>query len=250
VADQPNTGGDSDDRFGDLGAERRPSAAERLAAGDAAELAAERRQQREKEGPPRPSSAYSWVIGIAFLIAVAVAGANALRSGGPGALGPRAGHQLPVFAAPLATGPLDGDANVKTKASQPGKTFACDVRMPGALNVCQLRRKPVVLTFMFTRFANCAPQLDRIERVRPEFPGVNFVGVIIREPKDKAAALVHRHNWRFPVLLDRDGEVSNIYGIGGCPTTVFAAKGGRVRATRLGELSVAQLRAQTARIAS
>lgn len=235
----------AEDRFGDLGEGRRPSAAERLAAGDAAELAAERKVEQSKA--PRPSGAYSWVVGIVFLIAVAVAGVNALRSNGPGALGPRIGHPLPVFAAPLATGPLDGDANVKARAAQPGHTFACNVREPGALNVCQLRTKPIVMTFMFTRLADCTPQLDRVERVRREFPDVNFVGVVIRQKKAAAAKLVRIHHWGFPVLLDRDGQVSNIYGIGGCPTTIFARKGGKVRATRLGKLSEAQLRVEVRR---
>jgi peroxiredoxin len=235
----------AEDRFGDLGENRRPSAAERLAAGDAAELAAERKAEHAKA--PRPSSAYSWVVGIVFLIAVAVAGVNALSSNGPGALGPRVGHQLPVFAAPLAIGPLDGDANVKARRAQPGHTFACNVREPGALNICQLRKKPVVMTFMFTRLADCTPQMDRVERVRREFPEVNFVGVVIRQKKAAAAKLVRTHHWGFPVLLDRDGQVSNIYGIGGCPTTIFARRGGTVRATRLGKLSEAQLRAEVRR---
>jgi peroxiredoxin len=239
----------AEDRFGDLGPEeRRPTAAERLAAGDEAELAAEGRQ-REAKGPPKPSSAYSWVIGIVFLIAVAVAGANALRSTGPGALGPRVGRDLPVFAAPLAAGPVDGDANVKANKDQPGRTFACDVHEPGTLNVCDLRRRPVVMTFMFTRLANCAPELDRIQRVAGAFPQVNFVGVIVRESKKSAASLVAKHGWTFPVLMDRDGQVSNIYGIGGCPTTVFAYRGGRVRDTRLGNLSEAQLREEIRQIA-
>lgn len=232
----------ADDRFEDLGAGRKPSAAERLAAGDEAELAAERRE-KEKQGPPRPSSAYSWVVGIVFLILVAVAGANTLRTEGPGALGPRAGHQLPVFAAPTATGPLDGDANIKTNKKQPGKTFACDVTGPGVVNVCELRKKPVVMTFMFTRFANCAPALDGIERIRSSYPDVNFVGVIVKEPKKKSADLVRKHGWGFPVAVDRDGQVSNIYGIGGCPTTVFARRGGRVSETKLGTITDAQLRA-------
>ena len=248
MADPP----EREDAFGDFGPrpedEPRPmTAAEKLAAGDEAELAAERKL--EQKAAPRPSSAYSWVIGIIFLMAVAVAGANALRSNGPGALGLEPGRALPVFAAPLADGPLDGDANVKTKANQPGKTFACEVREPGAVNICDLRRKPLVITFMFTRLADCAPQLDRVEQVRSAYPGVNFLGVIIREPKKKSAKLVRAHHWGFPVALDRDGEVSNIYGIGGCPTTVFAAKGGKVRATKLGKLTVAQLRHQIDRIA-
>lgn len=232
----------ADDRFEDLGAGRKPSAAERLAAGDEAELAAERRD-KEKQGPPRPSSAYSWVVGIVFLILVAVAGANTLRTEGPGALGPRVGRQLPVFAAPTATGSLDGDANVKTKKNQPGKTFACDVTGPDVVNVCELRTKPVVMAFMFTRFANCAPALDQIDRMRPRYPDVNFAGVIVKEPKKKAAALVRKHGWGFPVAVDRDGQVSNIYGIGGCPTTIFARAGGKVRETKLGTITDGQLRA-------
>ena len=235
----------AEDRFGDLGEDRPLSAAEKLAAGDEAELAAENKLAQQKA--PRPSSAYSWVVGIVFLMAVAVAGVNALRSNGPGALGPRIGHELPVFAAPLATGPLDGDANVKATASQPGHTMACDVSEAGALHVCQLRQQPIVMTFMFTRLANCAPQLDRVERVSREFPEVNFVGVIIRKKKAEAAKLVQTHHWSFPVLLDRDGQVSNIYGIGGCPTTIFARKGGRVRASIPGNLSEAQLRAEVRR---
>jgi hypothetical protein len=245
----------AEDRFGDLGGEgppeepRRPSAAERLAAGDEAELAAERREQERRSGPPRPSSAYSWVVGIVFLIAVAVAGVNLLRSGGPGARGPTPGSHLPVFAAPLVTSPYDKDANIKTKPSQPGHTMACDVHTPGVVNVCDLRRKPVVMTFMFTRLANCTPQLDAIEGIRSRFPDVNFVGVIILEPKAKAAKLVREHHWTFPVVLDKDGAISDIYGIGGCPTTVFAARGGKVVSTRLGEVRGAQLRAAIRRVA-
>jgi peroxiredoxin len=235
----------AEDRFGDLGGDRKPSAAERLAAGDAAELAAEHKLEQAKA--PRPSSAYSWVIGIVFLMAVAVAGVNALRSNGPGALGPNVGQQLPVFAAPLATGPLDGDANVKARPNQPGHTMACAVREAGALNICELRTKPVVMTFMFTRLAKCTPQMDRVERIRSEFPGVNFVGVIIRQKKADAQKLVRAHHWGFPVMLDRDGQVSNIYGIGGCPTTIFARKGGRVRASIPGNLTEARLRAEIKR---
>src|SRR5204863_59679 len=85
-------------------------------------------------------------------------------------------RMLPVFAAPLATGPYDADANVKTKANQPGRTMACHVREPGVVNICELRRKPVVMTFMFTRLANCAPQMDRVQQVQSAFPGVNFLG--------------------------------------------------------------------------
>ena len=45
-----------------------------------------------------------------------------------------------------------------------------------------------------------------------------------------------------------DGAIVNIYGVGGCPTTVFAKAGGRVVDTKLGNLTEDQLRRQAERL--
>lgn len=217
----------TDDRFGDLGAGR-PSAAERFAELD--EREPEPRPEPPK--PPRPGSRYSWVVGIAFLLAIAVAGLNAIRSEGPGVVGIDAGDVAPLFVAPVATTGLDRDANTRR---------VCSIRLPGTVNLCRLRGRPVVLTFFFTRFADCVPQLDRVERVSTRLPDVAFVGVIVRSSKKDASKLVRDRRWSFPVALDRDGLVSNVYGISGCPTTVFIRPGGRVAATRLGEVGAREL---------
>ncbi|MFL5895323.1 MAG: TlpA family protein disulfide reductase [Thermoleophilaceae bacterium] len=239
----------ADDRFDDLGAGRRPSAAELLAAGDEAELAAERRDRQQREGPRRPSSPYSWVVGIAFLILIIVVGVNSVPNAGEGLRGPSPGSVMPAFAAPRALGSVDADVNIKATAKEPGKTFACNVHVASALNGCDLRRRPAVVTFAGTRGANCPPQLDRVERVRRAFPGVTFVGILIRMSHSSAAALVRSHGWRFPVAYDRDGQLTNVFGIGVCPATVFAYKGGKVRSTQLGNMTEAQLRAAVRRIA-
>ncbi|MFL5825632.1 MAG: TlpA family protein disulfide reductase [Thermoleophilaceae bacterium] len=239
----------SEDRFGDLGpagGDGGPSAAERLAELDERQLR-EERERRPPEEDRRPRGRYSWVIGVAFVIVIVVAGVNTLGHGGAGVKGPQPGEALPKFAAPLATGRLNGDANVKQKATdsnQLGDKPACEVRGPGIFNVCDAESKPLVLTFIVTRQAKCAPQLDRIERVRGQFPGVNFVAVVSGDKRKKVAGLVRDHGWRFPVAVDHDGELVNVYGIGVCPTTVFAKRGGTVRVTKLGNLGEQQLAAQ------
>ena len=43
---------------------------------------------------------------------------------------------------------------------------ACQVRTEEVVNLCDLRRRPVVLTFVFDRGADCLPQVDRTERMR------------------------------------------------------------------------------------
>ena len=232
----------AEDRFDDLGEERRPSAAELLAAGDEAELAAERKLEEQRA--PRPSSAYSWVVGIAFLILIIVVGLNSLPNAGEGLKGPRPGTVLPPFAAPLATGTVDADVNIKANGKEPGHTLACHVHVASALNGCELRRKPAVIAFAGTRGADCLPGFDRIERVRSEFPQVRFAGILIRMGHHDAAKTVRDGGWEFPIAYDRDGQLTNIYGIGVCPATVFAKRGGKVSVTSLGKLTDAQLRRQ------
>ncbi len=49
------------------------------------------------------------------------------------------------------------------------------------------------------------------------------------------------------MAVDEDGSVVNLYGIGVCPFTVFA-RDGRVRDTRLGNLTEDQLRRRAQRL--
>jgi hypothetical protein len=126
--------------------------------------------------------------------------------------------------------------------------MACAVHVRSALNGCDLRKHPSVIVFAGTRGANCLPGFDRIEGVRSAFPQVRFAGILIRMGRQQAAQTVRQGGWRFPVAYDRDGELTNIYGIGVCPATVFARRGGTVLATKLGELTKAQLRSEIRRI--
>jgi hypothetical protein len=64
---------------------------------------------------------------------------------------------------------------------------------------------------------------------------------------EEATALARARRWREPIAVDEDGAVVNLYGIGICPVTVFAADG-KVRKTELGNLTEAQLRRRAERL--
>jgi AhpC/TSA family len=239
----------SDDRFDDLGAERRAEIGDRLAERD--------RTHPEPRRPemPRPGNKYAWAVGIVMLMVLGVVlFVQTLPNEGSGIDGPRRGSVIKAFAAPDARSGLDFDANLCQKPAdcnpQIGTRPACDVpRAEGVVNVCDLREKPLVLTFIFDRGADCYPQVDRTERVMADLPEVNFATVFFthKEPNE-VRRLVEERRWRQPVALDRDGGVANIYGVGGCPTTVFTRAGGRVVATKLGNLTEAELREQARRL--
>jgi hypothetical protein len=227
-----------DDRFADLGG------------GDAKKSAAERFEELDERSPePQPKrpepprrGRYTWVVGIAFVLAIIVAGANLLGKEGAGYRGIPAGGALAPFAAPLATSNHDNDVNIQKKAAN-GVPGACDVHLRGVVNLCDLRKRPLVITFVANGGAGCGAQLDRVERVVGSFPKVTFLGVISRKSLDDARSMVRDHRWSFPVALDRDGQLLNLYGIGDCPTTVFARKGGVSAGSRRPGLSEARLRA-------
>jgi hypothetical protein len=238
----------TEDRFGDLGrahgeGARGQSPAQRLAELDELDLAKER-ESKPAGPPPRPAGRYMWVVGVAFVIVVIVAGVNALRHSGGSLRGPAVGRPLPQFAAPLATSGLNGDANVKQTAKQSnqlGKLPACQVRVPGSITSCALSRKPLVLSLIVPGAKKCEGQLDLFQRMAATHPRAQFAAVVSGGSHAKVAALVRRHGWTFPVAVDRDLSVFNLYRVAVCPTTVFAFRGGKVHSTSIKPLGERQV---------
>ena len=236
-----------EDPFEDLGKDRR-SAGDKLAERDITHPEpVERPPER-----PRPSSRYAWLVGVAFFIIVVVAAINAIPDAGEGTRGPRPGTTLRPFAAPNARSGLDFDANLCARRpcnERIGKRPACEVRGPRVVNLCDLRRDALVLTFIFDRAADCYPQADRVQRTMRGVPGARFAIVYFsRKKPHEVKRIVERRRWTMPVALDRDGAIVNLYGVGGCPITIFAGPGGKVRETLLGNLTEAQLRTHARRL--
>jgi thiol-disulfide isomerase/thioredoxin len=181
---------------------------------------------------------YSTFVGIAFLILIVVATLNTIRTQSGGTLGVSGadrGMPLSEFAVPNAlTGPLDKDANIaqddcstsQNPCDSP-RTPACDIPKAGAIRVCDLFNRPLVLSFWFTRGANCLPAQDALNEIAPDYRGrVNFLSIDVRDDPASVRSIAQQHGWSIPVGYDRDGAVSDLYRVGGCPTMAFAYPGG------------------------
>jgi hypothetical protein len=200
---------------------------------------------------PRPGNKYAWLVGILMFMALGVLlFAQTLPNQGEGLEGPEKGSRLKAFAAPLALGDVEGDANVCQREpcpEQAGGRPACSLTSEEVVNLCELREKPLVLTVIFDRGADCYPQVDRTERIRRDFSDVNFATLFFtRKERGEIRRLVQARGWQQPVGIDRDGAVANLYGVGGCPTTIFARAGGEVVDTKLGNLTEDELRRRAA----
>jgi hypothetical protein len=170
---------------------------------------------------------------VAFAVMVYIV-LNTLRTEGPGSRGVEAGRSLPPFAAPLALSDLVGDANVSGKA--------CSVRGAKILNVCQLaERGPVVLAFFAEPSQRCDDEIDSLDRLRPDFPRVQFAAVAIRGDRGNLQDRIRARGWQLPVGWDRDGAVANAYAVAVCPAITLARRGGTVVQTLVGSQTEEQL---------
>jgi AhpC/TSA family len=186
---------------------------------------------------------------MAFIALIAVAGVNLISTENKGVLGARDEGDLPLaqFAVPDARSGVGGDANIAQDdcdsaeipcPSGSTRTPACRVTVPGAIRVCDLFDRPLVLSFWFTRGGNCEDQEDVFERAYRRYsPKVNFLAIDVRDSDSEVRNLIAEHHWTHPIGLDRDGALSNLYRVGGCPSFVYAFPGGILQATSIGELN-------------
>jgi hypothetical protein len=213
----------------------------------------------ESRDRPRFTSRYSLYVGLAFIVVVLVAVFNAIRTDEGGLLGAdpaeRRGQPIPEFAAPDVLADLNDelDANIAQDDCETSRnpcpadqvrTPACRVEAPGAIRICDLFDRPLAISFWFTRGGDCLPTQDAFDRVSlGRRDQINFLSVNVLDEVDEVKRLVRERGWEVPVAHDADGAVSNLFGVGVCPTLVFAYPGGILHAAEIkpGNFSEAEI---------
>jgi hypothetical protein len=199
----------------------------------------EPRDGEEGQPPSRPGARYMIFVGVAFAVLIVFATINTLRNPPSGLLGVNeqiANRALPEFALPdIQKGP-DADANVYqddcSSSENPcppadRRPSACHIHVSGAIRVCDFFDKPLAISFWFTKGASCLPPQDAFNQVAARYRGrVGFLSIDVRDDRSEVQRIIAERHWTVPVGWDRDGAVSDLYRVGGCPTVAFAFPGG------------------------
>ncbi len=180
------------------------------------------------------SGAPRWV-GLLVLVILALITLNTILTKPNGATGVPAGAKLPPFAVPLATGNLQGAANVAQHANegQSGKRPACRVRGPRILNLCELYEHGPLVLALFVDAGGCERVLGDMQALRPAFPGVRFAAVSIKGDRNELRKLIQRDRVSFPVGIDEEGTLASLYKLASCPQLTLAYPGGVVQSRPL-----------------
>lgn len=101
---------------------------------------------------------------------------------------------------------------------------------------------PVVLNFWATWCPPCRVEMPYFENVNDLYAGdVAVLGLNQAESAETIVEYARDHGLTYPLLVDSDMKVNNLYGVLNLPTTVFIDKNGVVREVLIGTISQAVL---------
>jgi hypothetical protein len=178
-------------------------------------------------------------VGVLALVILALITLNTILTPSNGLAGIAPGRRVPPFAVPLATGDLQGDANIATRPhdGSAGRLPACAVRGPKILNVCQLYEQGPVVLALFVDEGDCEGVLEDMQTLAGagggRFAGVRFAGVSIKGSRAQLRELVGSHRLSFPIGIDSDGVLPSLYKMASCPQVSFVYPGGVVQSRAL-----------------
>lgn len=120
------------------------------------------------------------------------------------------------------------------------ETFGADFTLPD-LNGRKVRLKDfrgqvVFLNFWATWCIPCRAEMPAMEKLHREFKdkGLVILALNFRESLEEIKPFVRELQLTFPILLDRDGKVSDRYQVFGLPTSYFLGRKGEVLGTAVG----------------
>jgi peroxiredoxin len=90
-------------------------------------------------------------------------------------------------------------------------------------SLSQYRGKIVLLNFWATWCKPCTTEMPAMQATYDQLKDKGFVVLAVNELEDdqKVAEHIKTYGHTFPVLMDKDNRVANLYGVYGLPVSVF-----------------------------
>ena len=141
----------------------------------------------------------------------------------------------------------DPDAVKEGKAAP---NFSLERLDGGELALADLRGKGVVLNFWGTWCKPCKEEMPALQKQYEVFrdKGLEVIGVNIAESPITIEPYIKQFGVEFPILLDRQSQITKLYRIGPIPTTFFISPEGTVEEIFVGQLNEAMIASKVEKI--
>ena len=116
--------------------------------------------------------------------------------------------------------------------------FSLDTLQGEKITLSHLRGKIVVVNFWATWCLPCRKETPALEKAFEQYKdsGMVILGVNLtdQDSVSEVESFVQEFKLTYPILLDRDGNISNLYQIQGLPMTFFINREGIIRTLVVG----------------
>lgn len=116
------------------------------------------------------------------------------------------------------------------------------------ISLSDLKGKNVYLNFWATWCPPCRGEMPDIEKLYQETKNTDLVilAVNLGEDKDTVKSFISSNKYNFKVLLDSDKAAAALYNISAIPSSFFIDKNGDIVATKIGAMSIEEMKAYVA----
>lgn len=104
-------------------------------------------------------------------------------------------------------------------------------------NLIQYKGKWVVLNFFATWCPPCREEMPDFVDYSEKHKEIVFLGINLEEPLEKVRSFAQNYKISFPVLLDSDGKISELYKVRAIPVTVIIDPEGKIKDISVGRIS-------------
>jgi peroxiredoxin len=143
----------------------------------------------------------------------------------------------------LPAGKNATDRGPAPEVGRAGPDFLLETPQGGTLRLSDLQGRPVLLNFWARWCPPCRTEMPELVKAYSRYrdDGLVIVGVDMQEPDDLVLSFAEEFGIEFPLAIDRDGEMKDVWRLGGpiqgLPTSFFIDSTGVVREVFYGPLN-------------
>ena len=137
---------------------------------------------------------------------------------------------LPIY--DIHKGTLYAETAVGIYVGQKAPTFKLSNLKGKSMELETFRKgKTVLLSFGATWCPHCVHEVPSLNKYYSEFKadGLEVVGINIQEKKKKVQSFAKKKKIKYPVVLDLEADVANIYKVSGIPLNIVINKKGEIK---------------------
>ena len=148
---------------------------------------------------------------------------------------------LGMFWAVLSRVPPDQPQAQQGALAKEGFTapdFTLDLLDGGTITLSELRGKAVLVNFWTSWCPPCRLEMPAIEKTYRSYKDIGFVviglNLTAQDSEQAAADFAKEIGLTFPIALDRDNAIGNLYRVNALPTSYFIDRNGVIRSVVVG----------------